>query len=203
MQPIKRRMIAGLAATCLAGVSKTGFGAIPSAMVVDHVGITVPDLEKATRFFEDVIGAQQVYTFAAGPGTSDPKSLADRFGVSASAHVSGAFFRLGPNINLELLQYTAPDQSTRVPLISDDYTPHIAFFVSDMEAAGKYLEGHGCKLLSGPVTAEDGPNKGQANRYVQTPIGLTIELINRPAQQPYEKNTAARLYDPAAGWSSR
>ena len=202
MRPFKQWMALSLVAS-LAGAPTVGSAAIPSATDVDHIGITVPDLEQATRFFEDVIGAQRVYTFAAGPGTASPKSLADRFGVPASAHLEGAFFRLGPNINLELLQYTAPDQRQGVPLISDNYTPHIAFFVDNLDVAANYLGDHGCRPLSGPVTAEDGPNKGQINRYVQTPIGLTIELIKRPAQQPYQDTTPARLYGPAASWDAR
>ena len=203
MRQFKRWMALSLVAASLAGAPATGYAAIPSATDVDHIGITVPDLEQATRFFEDVIGAQRVFTFSAGPGTSNPTSLADRFGVPESAHLKGAFFRLGPNINLELLQYTAPDQRQGVPLISDNYTPHIAIFVEDVQAAGRYLQSHGCKLLSGPVTAGEGPSQGQTNRYAQTPIGITIELINRPAQQPYQDTTPARLYDPAAGWNAR
>ena len=199
------RLVRPLAAALVLTAAVAGpaaAGSVPSATNVDHIGLTVPDLDAATRFFVDVLGAQRVYTFEAGPGTSNPKSISQRFGVPPDAHLKGAFFRFGPNINLELLQYTATPQRQGAPLISDPYTPHIALFVTDMDAAGRYLQAHGCTLLPGPVAADKGPNQGQVNRYTRSDIGLTIELIYRPPQQPYQESTGARLYGPAAGWTS-
>lgn len=198
------RLTAPLAALLLTTLAPgpAAAGPVPGATNVDHIGLTVPDLDAATRFFVDVLGAERVYTFEAGPGTSSPKSISERFGVPAGAHLKGAFFRFGPNINLELLQYAATPQRHGAPLVSDEYAPHIALFVTDMAAAGRYLQAHGCTLLPGPVTAEGGANEGQVNRYTRSDIGLTIELIYRPPQQPYQNDTGARLYGPAAGWNA-
>ena len=192
----------GAALLATAAAPQAASGQVPSATNVDHIGLTVPDLDAATRFFVDVLGAQRVYTFESGPGTSSPKSISARFGVPAGAHLRGAFFRFGPNINLELLQYTAHPQRRGAPLVSDQYAPHIALFVTDMAAAAAYLQAHGCTLLPGPTTADKGPNEGQVNRYTRSDVGVTIELISRPAVQPYQKDTAARLYGPASGWTA-
>ena len=177
-------------------------GSVPSATNVDHIGLTVPALDAAPRFVVDVLGAQRAFTFEAGPGTSNPKSISQRFGVPPGAHLKGAFFRFGPTLNLELLQYTATPQRQGAPVVSDQYAAHIALFVTDMAAASRYLEAHGCRLLPGPETAKDGPNKGQTNRYTRSDIGLIIELINRPSEQPFQATTSTRLYGPAAGWTS-
>ena len=42
---------------------------LPGLAGADHIGITVPDLEAATRFFVDVIGCK--VTFEVGPFASD------------------------------------------------------------------------------------------------------------------------------------
>ena len=176
---------------------------IPTATNVDHVGLVVPDLDQATKFFVDVLGAERTYTFASGPGTASPASLASRFGVDPQANLHGAMFRLGPSINIELLQYHTPRQRRVPPRNSDVDAPHLAFFVTDLDSAAGYLQAHGCRLRSGPVKAKDGPNQGQSNRYLETPWGLTLELIYRPSDQPYKAETSARLFGPSPGWSTR
>ena len=184
-------------------IAATASAQIPTATNVDHVGLVVPDLAQATTFFVDVLGAERAYVFAAGPGTSSPASLASRFGVDPQASLHGAMFRLGPSINIELLQYRAPGQRRLPPRNSDVDAPHVAFFVTDLDAAANYLQAHGCLLRSGPVEAEKGPNKGQSNRYLETPWGLTLELIYRPQDQPYKAETSVRLFGPAPSWTSK
>ncbi len=173
---------------------------IPGARNIDHFGLTVPDLDQATKFFVDVLGADLLWTD--GP-TSDPQgdSMTKKLGVDPRASMRLAMLRLGPNLNVELLEYHAPDQTTAMPRNSDVNVPHLAFYVDDVDAAGKYLEAHGCLLLGGPnVTPEGNPRAGQVMRYAVTPWRLTIELVHRPEHMPYEKNTDARLYGPAGLW---
>ena len=45
---------------------------LPGLAGADHIGITVPDLEAATRFFVDVIGCK--VTFEVGPFASDDET---------------------------------------------------------------------------------------------------------------------------------
>jgi catechol 2,3-dioxygenase-like lactoylglutathione lyase family enzyme len=76
---------------------------------VDHVGVTVPDLEQATAFFTTVLGAQLLMT---GGPWSDPDggSFARVLGVHRQASVRVAMLRLGPQTTLELLEFESPDQ---------------------------------------------------------------------------------------------
>ena len=173
---------------------------IPGARDVDHVGLTVPDLDQAVKFFVDALGADLLWTD--GP-TSDPKSdsMAKKLGVDPRASMRLAMLRVGPNLNVELLEYHAPNQNMKMPVNSDVDVPHLAFYVDDVDKAGKYLEAHGCLLLGGPsVTPEGNPRAGQVMRYAVTPWHLTIELVHRPDHMPYEQSTDARLYGPAAAW---
>ncbi len=198
-----RRLVSALTYASMMLPAAHATAQIPTATNVDHVGLVVPNLDQATTFFVDALGAQRIYVFASGPGTASPASLASRFGVDLRASLHGAMFRLGPNSNIELLQYHAPAQRRTPPRNSDVDAPHLAFFVTDLDAAGAYLQAHGCHLRSGPVEAKDGPNQGQSNRYLETPWGLTLELIRRPSDQPYKAETPARLYGPAPEWTSR
>ena len=52
---------------------------LPGLAGAEHIGITVPDLEAATRFFVDVIGCK--VAFEIGPFASDDDSMQQHLGV--------------------------------------------------------------------------------------------------------------------------
>jgi len=172
---------------------------IPTARNVDHVGFTVPDLDAALRFFVDVLGAELLYT--AGP-IDDPRgdSLRAHFDVGPRSSYRLALLRLGPTLNVELMQFDAPDQRRIMPRESDWGAAHLAFYVDDLAAAAAYLQARGVRLLA-PNAHRDGPSAGQEMRYALTPWGLPLELIRRPTRLPYEDDTAARAYGPAPSWT--
>src|ERR671916_2459467 len=87
---------------------------IPGATAVHHVAYTVPDLNQAVEFFTDVIGAELVYIL--GPvQDSEGDWMTRQLGVAADARAHVAMLRLGPVTNLELFEYTAPDQRQSLP----------------------------------------------------------------------------------------
>ena len=176
---------------------------IPTATNVDHLGVTVPDLRQAIVFFTDVLGAEFLFSFKEGPGTSNPANLNKAFGVPKDSKLQIAMLRLGPTLNLELMEYETSDQRRLMPKNSDYDAPHIAFFVIDMAAAAAYLIEHGCKLFSGPLVSERGPKQGQAIRYFQAPWGMFLEILSRPEHMPYEEHTASRLFGPVTISSGR
>ncbi len=161
---------------------------IVSALSVDHCGFTVPDLNQAVSFFTDVLGGEVLWTH--GPSSESPTS-------EPVSSINLAMLRLGPNINVELLEIKAQDQSKREPVIADYGTPHLAIYVEDLEAADAYMTTHGVTLFHGP---NDGAQKGEHFRYFVTPWGMFMELITRTKHPPYEAHTRARLYGPAAFW---
>ncbi len=175
---------------------------IPGARNLDHVGLTVPDLDEAVGFFTEVLGADLLFRFDEGPGTENPADLRQTFDVDPADRLKVAMLRLGPNLNVELMQYEAPRARREVPKNDDVDVPHLAFFVDDLTVAAEHLAAHGCTLLGGPFTSGEGPKAGQAIRYARAPWGLALELLHRPEHMPYERTTAARLFGPAPAWTS-
>ncbi|MDF5721173.1 MAG: VOC family protein [Rhizonema sp. PD37] len=173
---------------------------IPTAKYVDHVGITVPDINQALKFFVDVLGADVLWIESEGTGTQTPLDMHGIFNVDPRSSITLSMLRFGPNINLELLQYKAPDQNLRIPKNSDVDVPHLAFFVDNIDTATAYLQSKGVQMFKGPNKTAHGPKMGQVIRYFLTPWGSSMELVYRPESLPYEQQTPARLNKPASSW---
>lgn len=176
---------------------------IPGATAVHHIAYTVPDLNQAVEFFTDVIGAELVYV--QGPiQDSESDWMTRQLGVAAEACAQIAMLRLGPVTNLELFEYTAPDQRRSLPRNSDWGGHHLAIHVTDVDVAVAYLRTRpGVRILGEPETVADGPIAGDRWVYFLTPWGMQLELIHLPAGVPYEQQTQARLYLPDQPWANQ
>jgi len=176
---------------------------IPTARNVDHVGITVPDLDGAIAFFVDVLGCEVLYRV--GPwGDPTGDFMAAHYDVDPRATFSAAMVRCGPTLNVELVRWTAPDQTTGAPRNSDAGAAHLAFYVADIDAAVAYLAARpGVRVLAAPVPSASGPTDGQRSVYFLAPWGLSLELMSWPEGMPYERDTSARLFGPAPSWTAR
>ncbi len=164
---------------------------IVSARHVDHVGITVPDLDAAIQFFENALGADLLWKV--GPFEETP--------TGAKIHsVHLAMLRLGPSINVELMSFDADTQNRTMPSNIDYGATHIAFFVDDIEAAAKSLKEHGAELLKGPIEAQGEVKKGERIWYFKTPWGAFMEILWRPDHLGYEETTESRLFQPLDSW---
>jgi catechol 2,3-dioxygenase-like lactoylglutathione lyase family enzyme len=149
---------------------------VPGLRSLDHIAYTVPDLDEAIDFFTAHLGANVVYRD--GPFRSDGDEMHDRLDVHRHATSELAMLRLGNRTNLELIQYTAPDQNLQVPANSDVGGHHVGFYVDDIDAARDYLARiPGVRLMSGPNTVPDGaPVAGQRWLYFRTPWGMQLEI---------------------------
>lgn len=160
---------------------------------VDHVGITVPDLNQAIEWYEDILGAVAPLTF--GPfagsfleGALDvvPGTAIDRITV----------LRIGHSANIELFQYEAPGQRHDEPRNSDWSGHHVAFYVTDIDAAVEYMDSRGVHRLFGPFTLTAGPAAGQSINYFKTPWGSYIEFISYPNGMAYQVPSVKPLWSP-------
>ncbi|MFC8244796.1 VOC family protein [Streptomyces chartreusis] len=168
---------------------------LPGLRGGDHIGITVPDLDAATRFFVDVLGAEEFYVL--GPIEAEDDWMKTHLGVASTARIDRLrFLRLGAGINLELFQYTAPDQAHFQPRNSDIGGMHIALYVDDFAAALAYLIDHGVQIMGEPTVRTTGPSAGQTWVYFLAPWGLQLELVSYPNGKEYERHTSRRLWDP-------
>lgn len=168
---------------------------VPGLRGGDHLGITVPDLEAATRFLVDVLGAEQFYDL--GPFSADDDWMSVHLGVRSDAVMTKLrFFRLGTGLNLEVFEYDAAEQNMVPPLNSDVGGHHLALYVDDVDAATTYLRSHGIEVMGEPTVRTAGPSGGQTWVYFRAPWGLQFELVSYPGGKAYERESATRLWDP-------
>jgi catechol 2,3-dioxygenase-like lactoylglutathione lyase family enzyme len=166
---------------------------LPGLSGIEHVGLTVPDLEAAVRFFVDVLGGEHVFD---GGAFADPEFMPRQLGVAAEARLQYAFVRLGNGPNLEIFEYQAPDQRTRPPKNSDIGGHHLALYVDDVPAAVAHLRAHDVEVLGEPVTIEDGPASGSTWVYLRAPWGLQLELVSYPGGKGPAGGPGRRLWRP-------
>jgi catechol 2,3-dioxygenase-like lactoylglutathione lyase family enzyme len=88
---------------------------IPGARNADHIGVSVPDLDQVISFFRDVLGAEFLFRFEEDPGTENPADLHKTLGVDPQSKLSIAVMRLGPSLNLQLMEYRTPGQNHAAP----------------------------------------------------------------------------------------
>jgi catechol 2,3-dioxygenase-like lactoylglutathione lyase family enzyme len=165
---------------------------LPGLRSLDHIGVTVPDLEEATRFFVDVLGWEYLYSL--GPFQDDGDWMSEHLGVHPRATVpQNRFFRCGGQAIFEVFTYTAPDQRTSVPKNSDIGGHHICLYVDDLDTAVEYLRSQGVTVLGEP-TSSKGPHLGQRWVYFLAPWGLQLELVSYPNGKAFDRRqqTGAR-----------
>ena len=182
------------------GDYKPGRG-IPSARNIDHIAITVPDLDEAVRFFVEVLGCEIVYKL--GP-TEDSTGtwMQDRLNVPPASSLHFVMLRCGANVNLEVYQYSAPDQVRTIPRNCDWGACNVAFYVTDIDAAVEYLKAvPGVHFLQAPEAVVGGPIGTTRWVYFLTPWGMQMELVTYD-KLPYEQQTSARQYGPADRWQN-
>lgn len=169
---------------------------LPGLTGMDHIGFTVPDLEEAIGFFADVLGCQTFYPLGPFSG-GDSTWMADHLNVNAKATIPAMrLMRCGNGANLEIFQYTAPEQNSTPPRNSDIGGHHLAFYTTDMTAAVAYLQDKGIKVLGAPTTMGEGPSAGETWVYFLAPWGMQLELVSYPDGKAYEAEFDGRLWDP-------
>jgi glyoxylase I family protein len=168
---------------------------IPGLKGTDHIGITVPDLDEAERFFVDILGADQIYTL--GAKQSDDDWMQVHIGVDPRTVIREIrFYRLGNGANFEVFEYDAADGQKPQPRNSDIGGHHVALYVDDMAAAVEYLHSRGIETMGEP-TASKQSAEGQHWLYFLSPWGMQFELVSFPGGKAYEASAPVKLWHPA------
>jgi glyoxylase I family protein len=167
---------------------------VPGIRGTDHIGFTVPDIEQATEFFVDVLGAELIYSL--GPFKSDDDWMKRQLNVHEDAViVQNRHFRLGHGSNFEIFHYETPDGQAAQPKNSDIGGHHLAFYVDDLDEAVEHLKSQGVEVLGEPVNSK-GPAEGQRWIYFLAPWGMQLELLSHPMGKKYETEGGTRLWTP-------
>lgn len=169
---------------------------IPGLRGTDHIGITVPDLDEAERFFVDVLGAVPVYTLGA-KRDDEGDWMQVQLGVHPRTVIREIrFYRLANGSNIELFQYDAADGQAPQPRNSDIGGYHLALYVDDLDAAVAHLRAHDVEIMGEPV-ASAAASEGQRWLYFRSPWGLQFELVSFPQGKAYESSSPVKLWHPA------
>lgn len=117
---------------------------------MDHVAISVKDMEKAIAFYSDVIGMEKVF---------DRKldaPMAKLIGVEGT-EVRIVHMKMGEAV-VELFDYMYPKgREPRSDLQQCDYgLIHIGFIVEDFQATLRHLRDHDVEFLGEPVEIRPG-----------------------------------------------
>lgn len=154
---------------------------------LDHVSVTVSDLDRSLAFYHDLLGIPVL-----GRGEDDGPTLPGPRGPVRSRFLY-ADLRLGGGQILELLQYLFPKHD---PLHSTVYAPgsgHIGLRVDNLERALKGLVQAGVRPLFDPLRIDEPAWwAGAYVVYVLDPDGTTVELVERPGTPTSRPSRARR-----------
>lgn len=147
-------------------------GPRPTVTGVDHVSITVADLDRSLEFYQGLLGLT-----VRDRGEVDPALIERMTGISGAV-VTFVDVELGSRL-LELLHYdTAGPAPPVTARLSQPGGIHFGLGVDDAQAVYERLAGAGVKPLSPPVPLpEDGSDwAGSLVFYVRDPDGVTVEI---------------------------
>ena len=139
----------------------------------NHTSFTVSDLSRSCAFFEEALGFEVI-----SRAPRDPKIIREITGV-AEADIEVAYVQ-GPGHRLELIQYHQPKDRERIEAQPcDTGFAHLAFDVTDVDAAIAASQVYGFRPINPPTPSAKGPNAGSRVVYLRDPDGVTIEYIEK------------------------
>ncbi|MCP1315215.1 MULTISPECIES: VOC family protein [unclassified Halomonas] len=165
---------------------------------VEHVGMTVPNMEEAEAFFMNAFDAEVLYRVL-------PKSADDQSGEEVGA-INGmpednaqraiSMLRMGGGANLELFEVSRPTgEPARICSLG---LTHFSIVVDDIEAAGRAAKAAGATMFDGPqdcFDAESGP--GNKLWFFHTPWGTLVEMLQLPSEMTYREGATKTRFIPS------
>jgi glyoxylase I family protein len=111
-----------------------------------HIAVMVVNLDRAVRFYSDVLGLKRV----------------DR-----ALNYPGAWYQIG-EVQIHLIEDLNYQPNSKIDLMASTRNPHVALGVRDLEAAKQQLLAANCVVKMS--------NSGRAALFTQDPDGNVIEL---------------------------
>lgn len=165
---------------------------------VEHVGMPVPNIEAAERFFEHAFGARVLRRdLVKGQPAQTGEQVGPTNGFPAdNAQIAISMLRIGTGANLELFEVASPQGES--PGVATLGSTHFSVHVDDLEAAGKAVVPAGGTMLAVPQD-HFGPEAGEGNRiwFCRTPWRTLIELVHLPSPVRRQDPAQATRYIPA------
>ncbi|CAK6500096.1 2-epi-5-epi-valiolone epimerase (plasmid) [Pantoea sp. Nvir] len=168
---------------------------------IEHIGITVSNIEQAENFFIDALDASILYRIVPWQKSEQ------RIGGAQMRPVNGfppqlsvvglSMLRLGNGCNIELFQLD-PGIADDLANIGQAGVNHFSILVDDINATAEKLKAHGARFYDGPsdcFAQEAGP--GNQTWFCLTPFGVLIELIALPSPLKYDDEATRTRWLPA------
>ena len=138
---------------------------------LNHLGITVTDLDASLAFYRDVIGFELDLRTRVGGEWFDTLTR------NQGADIEIAMLRLA-GFTLQLVQYHAAGGAT-LPLAHHNVgNPHLCIQVDDVDARHENIE---ASRLYDPTPIVDIMGTGIRSFYVHDPDGVPVELLQAPS----------------------
>lgn len=157
----------------------------PLVGAIDHIGLTVPDLDAAIEFYTKALGGRVLYKL----GPFDSRELSEGDADWTDEHVAVpdalykiAFIGFGEGRPIEFFEYQRPAGNPNAPKNNDVGGHHIAFTVSNLAQALEQVLAHGGTQAKQPIPVPAGEDEFGAwdsieVNYVLDPFGNQLELV--------------------------
>ncbi|MEO0997633.1 MAG: VOC family protein [Pseudomonadota bacterium] len=150
---------------------------------VDHVSLTVADIEAVVDFYTRVFGATVAYRMGPFDAAEMPKMEDGRDWTEAHINVPGArlqiaMLKMPDGLGMELFQYDTPGDARETPPRNCDVgCRHLCIEVEGLDAAVEFLANNGCTPMAGSIDMLDAPCPPSRSWYVLDPFGHQLELV--------------------------
>lgn len=166
---------------------------------IQHIGVTVPDLEAATRFFKEGLGAKVAYDgLSPDDEPRQGTEVEGQLGLPRGAAIHRQrMFVIGEGPGLEVFEISGPQRDAAG--LADIGLNHISLYCDDIHASLERLVAAGGQALSDVhenSRHEDSPGNGSV--YVKAPWGMLIELQTIPGGHYYPPDSESDVWMPSA-----
>lgn len=165
---------------------------------IDHIGITVPDIDAATKFLVEALGAEMIYeSYAKSNPPQEGADVERALNVPEGTQmVAVRMLKIEHGPGIELFEFHARVQREAVRP-SDYGLQHLCVYADDIDASVARFEKAGGLMFKGPGDLIFPKEIGPGNRwcYGRAPWGAVIEFIHY-GDMPYENDTTLRRWKP-------
>lgn len=157
---------------------------------IDHIGITVPDMDVAVKFLEEAFNATIIYELVPkGSEGRSGKHVEETLALPDGSIITRqTLMRLGVGPSIELFQFEGVNQNPS-SMLNDFGLQHFTVYVEDIEKSVAAVKKAGCEPYYRPhrPAGYEGA-KGNMGCYVRPPWGGIVELFQYTDIEYPDKN---------------